>query len=115
MFSVERIQLQVLASCQTRKNSGTGEREQRQREVGGSGSSFTASRLPAPACLLTGVRADKRVHKFMLALACVCRRETLGGELQAGRKRRQLDLARSRQRIAWLKVEPWSAFWAQLA
>jgi hypothetical protein len=50
-----------------------------------------------------------------LAPACVCRRETLDGELQAGRKRQQLDLARSRQRIAWLKVEPRLAFWAQLA
>jgi hypothetical protein len=52
--------------------------------------------------------SGQRVHRLMLALACVCRRETLGGELQAERKRRQLDLARSRQRIAQLKVEPWS-------
>jgi hypothetical protein len=52
--------------------------------------------------------SGQRVHRLMLALTCVCRWETLGGELQAGRKRRQLDLARSRQRIAWLKVEPWS-------
>jgi hypothetical protein len=50
-----------------------------------------------------------------LAPACVCRRETLDGELQVGRKRRQLDLARSQQRIAWLKVEPRLAFCAQLA
>jgi hypothetical protein len=64
--------------------------------------------VPVPACLLTCVRADKRVHMFMLALAGVGQRETRGGELQAGRKRQQLDLARSRQRIALLKVEPWS-------
>jgi hypothetical protein len=43
-----------------------------------------------------------------LAPACVCRRETLDAELQTGQKRRQLDLARTRQRIAQLKVEPWS-------
>jgi hypothetical protein len=43
---------------------------------------------------------------FMLALAGVGQRETRDGELQAGRKRQQLDLARSRQRIALLKVEP---------
>jgi hypothetical protein len=42
-----------------------------------------------------------------LAPACVCRRETLDAELQTGQKRRQLDLARARQRIAQLKVEPW--------
>jgi hypothetical protein len=59
--------------------------------------------------------SGQRVHRLMLALACVCRRETLGGELQAGQKRQQLDLAHSRWRIAWLKVEPWSVFWAQLA
>jgi hypothetical protein len=59
--------------------------------------------------------SGQRVHRIMLALACVYRRETIGGELQVGQKRRQLDLARSRQRIAWLKVEPWSVFWAQLA
>jgi hypothetical protein len=50
-----------------------------------------------------------------LAPACVCRRETLDGKLQAGRKRRQLDFARSRQRIAWVKAEPRLALWAQLA
>jgi hypothetical protein len=43
-----------------------------------------------------------------LAPACVCRRETLDAELQTGQKRRQLDLARTRQRIAQLKVDPWS-------
>jgi hypothetical protein len=43
-----------------------------------------------------------------LASVCVCRRETLNDELQTGQKRRQLDLARARQRIAQLKVEPWS-------
>jgi hypothetical protein len=65
--------------------------------------------LGVSASVLARVCASgQRVHRLMLALACVCRRETLGGEFQAGRKRRQLDLARSRQRIAWLKVEPWS-------
>jgi hypothetical protein len=43
-----------------------------------------------------------------LAPACVCRRETLDAELQTGQKRRQLDLARARQRIAQLMVKPWS-------
>jgi hypothetical protein len=51
--------------------------------------------VPALACLLTCVRADKRVHMFMLALAGVGQTETRGGELQAGRKRQQLDHARS--------------------
>jgi hypothetical protein len=49
---------------------------------------------------------DKRAA--WLAPACVCRRETLDAELQTGQKRQQLDLARTRQRIAQLKVEPWS-------
>jgi hypothetical protein len=31
--------------------------------------------------------SGQRVHRLLLALACVCRRGTLGGELQAGRKR----------------------------
>jgi hypothetical protein len=43
-----------------------------------------------------------------LAPTCVCRRETLDAELQMGLKRRQLDLARTRQRISQLKVEPLS-------
>jgi hypothetical protein len=31
--------------------------------------------------------SGQRVHRLMLALTCVCRWETLGGELQAGRKK----------------------------
>jgi hypothetical protein len=64
------------------------------------------ARVLAPACLLTCMRADKRVYMFMLALAGVGQREARGGELQAGRKRQQRDHARSQQRIALLKVEP---------
>jgi hypothetical protein len=49
---------------------------------------------------------EKRV--VWLAPTCVCRRETLDAELQTGQKWREVDLARTRQRRAQLKVEPWS-------
>jgi hypothetical protein len=68
----------------------------------------------APSCERRSTVGNGLPSGGLVGSPCVCRRETLDGELQAGQKRRQLDLARSRQRIAWLKVEPWSVFWAQL-
>jgi hypothetical protein len=51
-------------------------------------------------------QASMEKRAAWLAPACVCQRETLDAELQTGQKRRQLDLAQARQRIAQLKVEP---------
>jgi hypothetical protein len=52
-------------------------------------------------------RTSMEKRAAWLAPACVCRKETLEAELPTGQKRRQLDLAQARQRIAQLKVEPW--------
>jgi hypothetical protein len=57
--------------------------------------SRTASltRVSASAFLLAYVHADTSVHRFRMALARVCQRETLGDELQAIWKGQQLSLA----------------------
>jgi hypothetical protein len=50
------------------------------------GRTGSLARASVPACLLACVRADNSEDRFMLALEHVCQKETLGGELRAGRK-----------------------------